>query len=154
MTNLLLSVRAKWCRKILAGEKKSDLRKVRPLTDPPLRCWLYETAGPPEDPGRGAVVGECVVTGFDEFSRFTDSLTTRKNNVSLVYDRADARVDTCLTAREILEYMGDGPAYGWRLSEVRAFDEPIPLSSFAKTNGRPIKRPPLSWCYVEVRDGD
>lgn len=76
---------------------------------------------------------------------------------------------TGLTDRQIIEYLGNGKqGYGWHISNLVIYDEPKEISEFKKYNrkchysdlglatpkcsectGCNLKRPPLSWCYVE-----
>lgn len=88
--------------------------------------------------------------------------------------------DACLSYREIRKYSPYGNLYGWHISELKIYDKPKELSEFYKKcnegcedcylwqNVRvnseefdmdcsskyyghiPLKRPPQSWCYVEV----
>ena len=64
---------------------------------------------------------------------------------------------TCLTDRQILEYLGNGKrGFAWHISNLKIYDTPKPLSAFkglreTKFGYAPaeIKRPPQSWYYVE-----
>lgn len=77
---------------------------------------------------------------------------------------------TCLTNREIIDYFGNGKqGYMWHISNLEIYDIPKPLDAFKglckveadcgacpyynyikmECDGRTIKRPPQSWCYVE-----
>ena len=82
---------------------------------------------------------------------------------------------TCLSQAEIIAYIGDkGRCYGWHISNLKIYDTPRELSEFRRAcpnswycescamhwenNGTcgneslQIKRPPQSWCYVEVTE--
>ena len=39
----MLSIRPKWCEKIIRGEKTIEVRKTRPKLDTPLKCYIYCT---------------------------------------------------------------------------------------------------------------
>ena len=76
----------------------------------------------------------------------------------------------CLAEKEFRYYAsGREKMYGWHISNLKIYDTPIPLSAFKglckidvgcgecpyynytkmECDGRTIKRPPQSWCYVE-----
>ena len=82
---------------------------------------------------------------------------------------------TCLSQAEIIAYIGDkGRCYGWHISDLLIYDQPRELTAFRRlcpndlcceacamysnnngicNNGAlPLRRPPQSWCYVEVID--
>ena len=40
---VLISIRPKWCEKIVGGEKTIEVRKTRPKLDTPFRCYIYCT---------------------------------------------------------------------------------------------------------------
>lgn len=80
----------------------------------------------------------------------------------------DVEQQACLTREEIVRYL-KGVGYGWHISKLEIYDTPKPLSAFKglckieadcggcpyynytkmECDGRIIKRPPQSWCYVE-----
>lgn len=41
MKAVLISIRPKWCQKIISGEKTIEVRKTRPKINPPFRCYIY-----------------------------------------------------------------------------------------------------------------
>lgn len=76
----------------------------------------------------------------------------------------------CLAEKEFRYYaFGREAMYGWHISDLKIYDTPKPLSEFKglckievgcgecpyynytkmECDGRTIKRPPQSWCYVE-----
>lgn len=90
----------------------------------------------------------------------------------------------CLSREELWKYTGGHCAHGWHISELKIYNKPKTLSEFGTlcdedcpncefwkcdmvnqherdmdcTNSsyplRPLKRPPQSWCYVEVSGND
>ena len=76
---------------------------------------------------------------------------------------------SCLTTPQIEKYLGGKDGYAWHISNLKIYDTPKPLSAFKglckievgcgecpyynytkmECDGRTIKRPPQSWCYVE-----
>ncbi len=43
MKAVLISIRPKWCEKIISGEKTIEVRKTRPKMDTPFKCYIYCT---------------------------------------------------------------------------------------------------------------
>ena len=76
---------------------------------------------------------------------------------------------SCLTLRDMHEYLQSKVGYGWHISDLVIYDEPKKLSEFQRATdpcdschaeytwectgckklSGDIKRPPQSWCYVE-----
>ena len=40
---VLISIRPEWCEKIMEGRKTIEVRKTRPKTDTPFKCYIYCT---------------------------------------------------------------------------------------------------------------
>lgn len=77
----------------------------------------------------------------------------------------------CLTDEELAQYLGSAGGYGWHISNLNVYDDPMPLSRFHRpcrtglycdscamyqthdlicgNAALQITRPPQSWCYVE-----
>ena len=45
---VMLSIRPKWCEKIIIGEKTIEVRKTRPKLETPFMCYIYCTSGRPD----------------------------------------------------------------------------------------------------------
>lgn len=43
MKTVLISIRPKWCQKIISGEKTIEVRKTRPKLGTPFKCYIYCT---------------------------------------------------------------------------------------------------------------
>lgn len=78
-----------------------------------------------------------------------------------------ARKMTCLDDKKIDDYLGEKNGYGWHISDLVIYDKPKELIQFQKCTVKTtlkdsfiyrtpekelftMKRPPQSWCYVEV----
>lgn len=48
MKAVLISIRPKWCQKIISGEKPIEVRKTRPKLNTPFKCYIYCTEGRPD----------------------------------------------------------------------------------------------------------
>lgn len=118
MVGIILSLKPWWWRMISRGEKTVEIRKTIPHAGMPFKVFVYET----KHQGRGAIVGEFTV------KRFWSEYRNKDGGIS------------GLTLAEILDY-GNGKAYGWEISDVMAYANPINLQEFG------LVRPPQSWCY-------
>lgn len=163
---VLISVRPKWCEKIVNGEKTIEVRRTRPKLETPFRCYIYCTlpkyphedfiatnCPKPQFYGGGKVIGEFICDRIYELA-------------PLNHAPNDVEQQACLTREEIVLYL-KGVGYGWHISDLKIYDTPKELSKFERPyecdlctakwasecnachgNGK-IKRPPQSWCYVE-----
>lgn len=137
---VMLSIRPKWCEKIISGEKTIEVRKNRPKLKTPFKCYVYETQGWVERDGimefalGGRVIGEFTCDRIFPINVFDNGRT----------------------------------GHGWHISNLKIYDTPKELSKFSRPfencidkvcdefgcasceNGGHIKRPPQSWCYVEA----
>ena len=176
---VMLSIRPKWCEKIASGEKTIEARKTRPKLETPFKCYIYETQGRTDTPwvdedghmifaGRGQVIGEfvcdCVTPLYnvctDDWKRLTGGL--HRIEKELVNQ-------ACLTEAQLHTYAGGKNCFAWHISDLEIYDQPKELSEFKgpckieadccacpyynytkmDCDGRKIKRPPQSWCYVQ-----
>lgn len=170
---VLVSIRPEWAKKILAGEKTLEVRKTRPKLETPFKCHIYCTMDHPyisiscgeldKLNYRTNTVGRCNGKVIGEFT------------CDRIYELAplnhapdDVEKQACLTREEIVNYL-KGTGYGWHISKLQIYDTPKLLSAFKglckievgcgecpyynytkmECDGRTIKRPPQSWCYVE-----
>lgn len=175
--SVLISIRPKWCEKILNGEKTIEVRKNRPKLKTPFKAYIYCTQPkyPHEDfistdypkpqfYGGGKVIGELIC---DRISVITYDGGRLWCTTNAAFSPA-----TCLSQAEIIAYIGDkGRCYGWHISDLLIYDKPEELEKFRRpcpndlycescamyweNNGTcgneslQIRRPPQSWCYVE-----
>ena len=157
---VLISIRPKWCELIASGQKTVEVRKTRPKMLAPFKVYIYETRGNElfgnetyhsvkKGNGRGMVIGEFVCRNIFPLSFYASEAsffdTVPPMNVP----------ETCLTDKEIVEYLGNGKTgYGWLISDLVIYDEPKGLREFYRWNGwyhEQMERPPQSWCYVEEK---
>lgn len=172
---VMLSIRPKWCEKIVNGEKTIEVRKTCPKLQTPFKCYIYCTMDHPyisvscgkldKLNYRTNTVGRCNGKIIGEFT------------CDRIYELAplnhapdDVEKQACLTREEIVKYL-KGTGYGWHISDLLIYDQPRELSEFRRScpndlyceacamysnngicnNGAlPLCRPPQSWCYVET----
>lgn len=178
MIAVLISIRPKWCEKIISGEKTIEVRKTRPKLETPFRCYIYCTLqGCNEffrvDLGgdvakwnrgkwadrKGNVIGEFTCDQIiDAWWDYVPDAITRE----VAGGNLEALDGTGMTDEELFSYVGDsmrGHCYGWHISNLRIYDTPRELREFyavpnevevaLKAKPKPITRPPQSWRYVE-----
>lgn len=175
---VLISIRPKWCEKIVNGEKTTEVRKTRPKLETPFKAYLYVTAGNlsyrcPNGMichcnGGRAVIGEFVCNKVDWITRIGFSGSPVPSRYSIcshsnmnVLPINDLLYAARLTYPELADYLAGGEGYGWHISDLRIYDTPRELSEFTglrntRFGAAPydIKRPPQSWCYVEAMDSE
>ena len=179
---VLISIRPKWCRKIASGEKTIEVRKTRPKLAPPFKCYIYctrekhlafmqnqtgtnliscldaETAIPVGGfMGNGKIIGEFICDRIYELETRSPGGSYYVKGENQPTTNAVAR-QSCLTLRDMHEYLKAAKGYGWHISDLVIYDMPKALESFTglrdtKFGAAPyeIKRAPQSWCYVEEK---
>lgn len=167
----MLSIRPKWCEKIVSGEKTIEVRKTRPKLGTPFKCYIYCTQSGVALGAwgkHGKVIGEFTCDRIDEYDddtifSFRHEDYARWNDFGL--DRA------CMHPEDFQNYADGKWLYGWHISDLRIYDKPRELREFKKSNrdcfyadlglakrdcpdcknsGCFLERPPQSWCYVEA----
>ena len=166
---VLVSIRPKWCEKIVSGEKTIEVRKTRPKLETPFKCYIYCTQSGVAFGAwgkHGKVIGEFTCDCIDEYDddtifSFRHEDYARWNDFDL--DRA------CMHPEDFQNYANGKWLYGWHISDLRIYDMPRDLGEFQRATdpcdschaeytwectgckklSGDIKRPPQSWCYVE-----
>lgn len=170
---VLISIRPKWVEKIVNGEKTIEVRKTRPKLDTPFKCYIYCTMDHPyisvscaeldKLNYRTNTVGRCNGKVIGEFScdRIYELETRSPGGSYYVKGQGqpttnDVARQSCLTLKDMHEYLQAGKGYGWHIFNLLTYDQPKGLDEFTrlretKFGSEPvtIKRPPQSWCYVE-----
>lgn len=133
-TAVMISIRPEWCKLITEGEKTDEIRKSFPIgVTIPFKCYIYESRE------RKAVIGEFLC----------DCIRVIKEPY---WDKV---AGTCLTAYQMHKYGKGALLYGWRISDLLIYDQPLSIGEFSVLRGttnwtwvEKLKRPPQSWCYV------
>jgi len=138
MKAALISIRPKWCEKIVNGKKTIEVRKTRPKLETPFKCYIYCTkdtkkqfwTGPrysyvddhshnPFDKcGSGKVIGEFLCNLIIEDRTFGHN--------ERLYRAA------CMSACDAAAYAVQSPMYGWHIANVKIYDKPRKLNAFYK----------------------
>lgn len=169
---VLISIRPEWCEKIASGEKTIEVRKTRPKTEAPFKCYIYETKQFHKNTPYsfktwnrcGKVIGEFVCKSIETIGV---PFPAYQNEM-----RQEIIDKSCLNYYELHWYAGHRSLYGWHISDLVIYDKPKELSEFRKPGERTgykivndrkrgyvsipftcenesLRRPPQSWCYVE-----
>ena len=145
---MMISIRPKWCEKICSGEKTIEVRKTRPKLETPFKCYIYCTVEMAEydalwvldaptrekyslmavsaylenpkgaNKGNGKVIGEFICEDIYEI----DPTKTIG---------AGFAEDSCVSSRDIHEYLGGQTGYGWHISDLKIYDTPKALGEFS-----------------------
>ena len=134
---VLLSIRPIYCNLIIAGRKRIEVRKTFPRKlERPFTCYIYCTQGTYKELGdysdyiykrRMKVIGEFICNGL---MRPFQSLNLMS-------------IESCVSLEDLYLYSNGKTLYGWRISNLKIYDQPKELSEFG------IKKAPQSWCYVK-----
>lgn len=137
---VLISISPKWCDLIKSGKKTVEIRKTYPNIDKNFKCYIYETL---KENGIGKVTGEFICDRIFPVSCYYSNPEHR-----LAYREQPC---TAMTDRQMIDYLGNGKkGYGWHISNLVIYDEPIDIYAFySATTGKQLTRPPQSWCYVK-----
>ena len=135
MRVVLISIRPKWCEKIINGDKTIEVRKTRPKIDTPFKCYIYCTLQGCNDFFRVDLGGDVAKWNRGKWA-------DRKGKVigeficDRIYELAplnhapdDVEKQACLTREEIADYL-KGTGYGWHISDLEIYDQPKELNEF------------------------
>lgn len=171
---VLISIRPKWCEKIVSGEKTIEVRKTRPKLQTPFKCYIYCTQSGVALGAWGKhdkVIGEFTC---DRVYKLETQSPGGSYSVAGEDKPTTNRVarESCLGLADMHRYLQSKTGYGWHISNLKIYDTPKELSEFRRVcpnnlycescamywnnggtcgnGGLLLKRPPQSWCYVEV----
>lgn len=185
MKAILLSIRPNWCKLIWSGMKTVEVRKTRPKLETPFKVYIYCTGAGnwwQRFPKTGLqqmeerLIGTFVCNKIDNLTHIDKPSRLSIVTPDLYYKPADELLQAaCLTEALAEKYLKGGDGYGWHISKLKIWDEPVRLKDFwgmkpCKHGGdccscrqwdnmkeeccasRYISRPPQSWRYME--DGE
>lgn len=147
---VLISIRPKWCEKIVSGVKTIEVRKTRPKLETPFKCYIYCTKAEERligilkdgDENYGEIYhGKPVFIKTDEGS-VCDMWGKRQKVIGEFVCEEIVEIDgarriqsdvarpTCLEPAELHKYLGVALGYGWHISNLKIYDEPKELGEF------------------------
>ena len=162
----MISVKPRFCDLIAREKKKIEVRKTRPKTETPFKCYIYCTRAKRSEKlySNGTVIVKDTRKLLDPSIRYPGSKIFQRWNGKVigefVCDRiVDVDCDSvapfdkdsglyidkqiCIDREEFLEYARFRCCFGWHISDLIIYDKPKDLSDFG------MERPPQSWCYAE-----
>lgn len=151
---VLISIKPKWCEKIVNGNKTIEVRKTRPKLHTPFKCYIYCTIGGQDlnipisqerlmrdyletgsmkslncPLGNGKVIGEFTCDRIYE-------LETKARGGSYYVKGGDWLTacevvqQSCLSLEDMHDYLHAQKGYGWHITDLRIYDAPRELSEF------------------------
>lgn len=151
---VLISIRPKWCEKIVNGEKTVEVRKTRPKMKTPFKCYIYctrdkhlaliqnraganliacmdaETAIPVGGfAGNGKVIGEFTCDRIYELETKAPGGSYYVKGEDQPTTNDVAR-QSCLGLGDMHAYLKSKTGYGLHISRVKLYDTPRELSEF------------------------
>lgn len=161
MKAVLISIRPKWCEKIVNGEKTIEVRKTRPKLETPFKCYIYCTLpryphedfietdySKPQFYGGGKVIGEFVCDRITEIwkrgipENFDYCYLSLKEwgNDDVAIEINDVAA-SCLPKDQLNSYGTKvSLLYGWHISNLKIYDKPRELGDFWLYNEELHKR--------------
>ena len=153
MKSILISIKPKWCELIAKRAQTVEVRSKKPPESTPFKVYIYCTGvkglplaeyvnihaatGGVIDDWSGKIIGEFVC------DRITD-IEPHPEFYSKGYDIDDDLLgETCLDRETIKLYGRGGTLYGWHISDLKIYDDPLSLTYFG------LAKPPQMWEYVE-----
>lgn len=149
---VLISIRPRWCQKIVDGEKTIEVRKNRPKLEAPFKVYIYCTVAgydlnipiPRErimqdyldtgsmislncPHGNGKVIGEFTC---DRIYRLETRSPGGSYSVAGEDKPTTNRVarESCLGLADMHRYLQSKTGYGWHISNLKIYDTPKELS--------------------------
>ena len=153
---VLISIRPRWCEKIVNGNKTIEVRKTRPKLERPFKCYIYctkdkhlafmqnrfgtkliacidtETAIPVGGAvGNGKIIGEFTCDWIYELETKAHGGSYYVKNEDQPTTNFIAR-QACLDLKDMHDYLHAQKGYGWHISDLRIYDAPRELSEFRR----------------------
>ena len=170
--SVMISVKPRFCDLIAKEKKTIEVRKTRPKTEIPFKCYIYCARAKRSEKlySNGTVIVKDTRKLLDPSVRYPGSKIFQRWNGKVigefVCDRVyelvtqsqggsyyvkgedqsitnDVARHSCLTLKDMHEYLQSNVGYGWHISDLVIYDKPKDLSDFG------MKRSPQSWCYAE-----
>lgn len=148
---VMLSIRPKWCEKIVNGDKTIEVRKTRPKLEMPFKCYIYCTLqgcneffrvdlvgdvakwrrGKWAD-RKGNVIGEFTCDRIYKIDKDSTDFLFKAGGLSVYKQAAEEKcgLSVAMTDDELRGYLGHCQGYGWHISDLHIYDTPKELIEF------------------------
>ena len=184
MKSILISIKPKYVADILNGRKTIEIRKNMPKCELPITVYIYCTKEKPHYLVQGGIKPMHSLNPLDPSNYswgIIDIDSPHSLNGKVVAKFTLKKVEeidhwfaitpyfeqTCLTTKELTNYLGADIGYAWHISNLVIFDKPKELSEF-KTRHYPqfagmvknkthyeliqLTKAPQSWAYIESEE--
>ena len=151
--SVLISIRPKWCEKIMSGEKTVEVRKSRPKLKMPFRCYVYCTHGTGANTlnipiSKERLLSDCAINGMRSMNcpigngkvigEFVcDRIYHIGNDGRFIVDGDQAltngiAMESRLDFQDMRDYLGARDGYAWHISDLKIYDTPRELDYFRR----------------------
>lgn len=164
--SVMISVKPRFCDLIAREKKKIEVRKTRPKTEIPFKCYIYCTRAKISEKlySNGTVIVKDTRKLLDPSVRYPGSKIFQRWNGKVIGEFVCDRIvnvdcdsvapfdkdsvsyidkQICIDREQFIEYTRFRCCFGWHISDLIIYDKPKDLSDFG------MKRSPQSWCYAE-----
>ena len=161
MKSVLISIKPKWCELIAQGKKTVEVRKTKPKTDVPFKCYIYCTKAK-----YIYSIGGGLYDYKDNLYRLPTGEIKFGDGFELMGDWRGQYDETnflngkvigefvckgimrpidnlnllsrlsCLSKDELYEYSNGKQFYGWRITDLVIYDKPRELGEFRSYNAK------------------
>lgn len=157
---VLISIRPKWCEKIVDGTKTIEVRRTRPKLETPFKVYIYCTKAEERliailkdgDENYGEIYHgkpvfiktnkpdnlyayghSCAVIGEFICDKIYEVAPRWKEYIVLGENKGTTNEiarASCLSFDDMKAYLGEANGYGWHISELEIYDHPKKLEDF------------------------
>ena len=144
----MISVKPRFCDLIAREKKKIEVRKTRPKTEIPFKCYIYCTRAKRSEKlySNGTVIVKDTRKLLDPSVRYPGSKIFQRWNGKVIGEFVCDTIITdhtfghdplfnalsCMNDAEIASYCTANEMYGWHISDLIIYDKPKDLSDFYK----------------------
>lgn len=146
---VLISIRPRWVSLILSGEKRLELRRTRPNTNTPFKCYIYCSKGKrpwvlegvPGIRQDGHVVAEFICDKITRLTHVGVSGVLRPPSLMAVTNEGRGTIEpaiefdndrSCLSSSEVEKYLEGGDGFAWHISNLIIYDQPRKIGEFRR----------------------
>lgn len=138
MKKILISIKPKWVKKILNGEKTLEIRKTAPKCELPCEVYIYCTKENTKyfidnkiynAMMKGKVVAKFTLNKVEKIKKHNDIRTSYFTDSVLDYDLLN---NSWLPKKDIENYLNGKTGYAWHIDNLVPFDRPKELKEFEK----------------------
>ena len=146
--SVMISVKPRFCDLIAREKKKIEVRKTRPKTEIPFKCYIYCTRAKRSEKlySNGTVIVKDTRKLLDPSVRYPGSKIFQRWNGKVIGEFICDTIITdhtfghdplfnalsCMNDAEIASYCTANEMYGWHISDLTIYDKPKDIDEFQK----------------------